>query len=157
MVNFGHQQMPPPYSFGKACLPKNNLLDQNCLRTIINNTSAIFSAKGDKQLSAMICSNQVDVETTCLGCHTFLVVVDLTGTASTCCSIVSFLYKCCSLRFWVGEKPGGDHLDCKYFESWFQLFSSFLLQSISFLTRLLLVTTGLYGEIWFGYIEEYWI
>jgi hypothetical protein len=29
---------------------------------MMNNTSAIICAKGDKQLSAISCSNQVDVE-----------------------------------------------------------------------------------------------
>ena len=42
----------------KVCLPKNILLSQNCLRAIINTTSAIFCTKGDKQLSAMFCSNR---------------------------------------------------------------------------------------------------
>ena len=30
-----------PLFFGKACVPKNTSLDQNCLRATINNTSAI--------------------------------------------------------------------------------------------------------------------
>jgi len=30
-----------PLFFGKACLPKNNLLDQNCPRAMVNNTSSI--------------------------------------------------------------------------------------------------------------------
>ena len=30
-----------PLFFGKACVPKNTSLDQNCLRVTINNTSAI--------------------------------------------------------------------------------------------------------------------
>ena len=34
--------------FGKACGPKNTLLDQNCLKAMINDTSAIFCAKSDK-------------------------------------------------------------------------------------------------------------
>ena len=46
-ANFGCQHMPPCF-FGKACLPKNILLSQNCLRAMINITSAIFCAKGDK-------------------------------------------------------------------------------------------------------------
>ena len=44
-----------PLFFGKACMPKNILQSQNCLRTMINITSAIFHAKGDKQLSAISC------------------------------------------------------------------------------------------------------
>ena len=40
-----------PLFFGKACVPKNTLLDQNCLRAM--NTSAIFCAKGDNNLSAV--------------------------------------------------------------------------------------------------------
>ena len=48
----------PPCFFGKACLPKNILLSQNCLRAIINTTSAIFCTKGDKQLSDMFCLNR---------------------------------------------------------------------------------------------------
>ena len=45
----------PSVFFCKVCLPKNILLSQNCLRTMINITSAIFCAKGDKQLSAISC------------------------------------------------------------------------------------------------------
>ena len=36
-----------PLFFGKACSPKNTLLDQNYLRAM-NKTSAIFSTKGDR-------------------------------------------------------------------------------------------------------------
>jgi len=143
-----------PLFFGKACLPKNILLNQNCLKTMINNISAIICAKGDKQLSAITCSIQVDVETTCFGCHTFFMLIVF--AASTCCSIDS-LRKCCSLCFWVWDKPEGHHLGCKYLESCFALFSSALLQPVSFLTRLLLATIGLCGEVWFGYIVGYWI
>ena len=39
--------------FGKACVPKNTLLDQNCLRTM--NTSVIFCAKVDNNLSVVSC------------------------------------------------------------------------------------------------------
>ena len=60
-ANFGCQHMPPYFLVKLAC-QKNILLNQNCLRAMINITSAIFCAKGDKQLSAMSCSNQVDVE-----------------------------------------------------------------------------------------------
>ena len=42
-----------PLFFGKACVPKNTLLDQNCLRAM--NTSAIFCAMGDNNLSAISC------------------------------------------------------------------------------------------------------
>jgi hypothetical protein len=31
-----------PHVFFKACMPKNNLLDQNCLMMMTNNTSAIY-------------------------------------------------------------------------------------------------------------------
>ena len=44
-----------PLFFDKACVPKNTLLDQNCLKAMINDTSAIFCAKGDKKISAMSC------------------------------------------------------------------------------------------------------
>ena len=44
-----------PLFFGKACMPKNILLDQNYLKPMINDTSAIFCAKGDKKISAMSC------------------------------------------------------------------------------------------------------
>ena len=47
-----------PLFFSKACLPKNILLSQNCLRAMINTTSTIFCTKGDKQLSAMFCSSR---------------------------------------------------------------------------------------------------
>jgi len=97
-ANFGCQHMPLLF-FGKACLPKNILLSQNCLRVMINIKSAIFCTKGDKELSAMSCSNQVDVETTCFGRHTFFMIADVFGSASTCCSIASFLRILCSLRF----------------------------------------------------------
>ena len=97
-ANFGCQHMPPLF-FGKTCLPKNILLSQNCLRVMINNTSAIICAKGDKQLSAITYSIQVDVETTCFGRHTFFMLTNLSDIASTCCSIDFFLHKRCSLRF----------------------------------------------------------
>ena len=42
-----------PLFFGKVCVPKNTLLDQNCLRAM--NTSAIFCAKGDNNLSIISC------------------------------------------------------------------------------------------------------
>ena len=42
-----------PLFFDKACVPKNTPLDQNYLRVMITNTSAIFCAKGDNKLSAM--------------------------------------------------------------------------------------------------------
>ena len=32
-----------PLFFGKACVPKNTSLDQNCLRATISNASAIYS------------------------------------------------------------------------------------------------------------------
>ena len=42
-----------PLFFGKACVLKNTLLDQNCQRAM--NTSAIFCAKDDNNLSAVFC------------------------------------------------------------------------------------------------------
>ena len=95
-ANFGCQHMPPLF-FGKACLPKNILLSQNCLRAMINTTSAIFVLKAINNYRP--CFAQVDVETTYLGRHTFFIVVNVFGTASTCCSIASFLRIRCSIRF----------------------------------------------------------
>ena len=103
-------------------------------------------AKSVKQLSAMTCYIQVDIETTCFGRHTFFVIADFIGMTTSCCSIAFFLRKYCSLRFWVWDKSEGHHFGCKYFESCFSLFSSALLQSTSSLTRLLQVTIGLWGE-----------
>ena len=74
------------------------------------------------------CLSQVDVEATCFGRHTFFMIADVIGTASTFCSIAFFLCIRCSLRFWVWDKPEGHHLGCKYFESCSLLFSFFLLQ-----------------------------
>ena len=145
----------PPCFFGKACLPKNILLSQNCLRAMINTTSAIFVLKAINNYRP--CFAQVDVETTYLGRHTFFIVADVFGTASTCCSIASFLRIRCSLRFWVWDKPEGHHLGCKYFESCSLLFPFSLLQSTSCLTGLLLATIGLCNNAWFGYMGGYWI
>ena len=77
-----------PLFFSKACLPKHILLSQNCLRAMINTTSAIFVLKAINNYRS--CFAQVDVETTCLGRHTFFTVADVFGTASTCCSIDFF-------------------------------------------------------------------
>ena len=49
-----------PLFFDKACVPKNTPLDQNYPRAMINNTSAIFCAKGDKKLSALTCKLFMD-------------------------------------------------------------------------------------------------
>ena len=57
LCHFCCQHMPPCF-FGKACLPKNILLSQNCLRAMINTTSAIFCTKVDKQLLAIFCSSR---------------------------------------------------------------------------------------------------
>ena len=86
-----------PLFFYKACLPKNILLSQNCIRAMINTTSAIFLLKAINNYRP--CFAQVDVETTSLGRHTFFIVADVFGTASTCCSIASFLRIRCGLRF----------------------------------------------------------
>ena len=143
----------PSLFFDKACVPKNTLLDQNCLRAMIINASAIFCAKGDKNYRPCLAFLQVD-EIICFGLQTFFMAIDFVGWASTCCSIFSWLRKRCNLLFWVWDKPEGHHLGSRSFESFFTFFSPSLLQLRSFLTRLLLI--GLCG-MQFGYIEGYWI
>ena len=78
-----------PLFFGKACVPKNTLLDQNCLKEMINNISAIFCAKGDKNYRPRLAFLQVDDETICLGLQTFFIATGFVGWTSTCCSIFS--------------------------------------------------------------------
>ena len=95
-ANFSCQHMPPLF-FGKACLPKNILLSQNCLRAMINTTSAIFVLKAINNYRS--CLAQVDVEATCFGRHTIFIVADVFSTISTYCYIASFLHIRCSLRF----------------------------------------------------------
>jgi len=146
-----------PLFFGKACMPNNTPPDQNCLRAMISNTSAIFCAKGKKNYWPWHASLQVDNETICFGLQTFFMATDFVGSTSTCCSFVSCLRKHCDLLFWVCDKPEGHHLSCKYFESCFLFFSLSLLQLRSLLTRLSLVTIGLCGEAWFRYIGGYWM
>ena len=145
-----------PLFFGKTCVPKNAPLDQNCLRAMITNTSVLFCAKDDKNYRQWLALLQVDDETICFGLQIFFMVVGFVGSASTCCSINSFLRKRCNLLFWVWDKPERHHLDCKYFESFFTSFSPSLLQLRSLLTRLLLVTIGL-GDTQLGYREGYWM
>ena len=132
-----------PLFFGKACVPKNTLLDQNFLRAMINNTLAIFYAKGDKNYRSCLAFLQVDDESICFGLQTFFMAIGFVGLTSTSCPIVSCLRKCCNLRFWVRDKPEGHHLGCKYLES---CLTSSLLQLKSLLTRSLLATIGLCGE-----------
>ena len=86
-ANFGRQHMPP-YFFGKTYVPKNTLLDQNCLKAMINDTSAIFCAKGDKNYRPCLAFLQVD-ETICFGLQTFFMAIVFVGWTSTCCSIFS--------------------------------------------------------------------
>ena len=69
-----------PLFFGKACLSKNILLSQNYLRAMINTTSAIFVRKATNNHRP--CFAQVDVETTCLGRHTFFIIADVVAFAS---------------------------------------------------------------------------
>ena len=90
-----------PLFFGKACVPKNTLLDQNCLRTMIINASAIFCVKGDKNYRPRLAFLQVDDETICFGLQTLFMATAFVGSTSTCCSIFSWLRKCCNLLFWV--------------------------------------------------------
>ena len=132
-----------PLFFGKACVPKNTLLDQNCLKSIINDTSAIFCAKDDKIYRPCLAFLQVDDESICFGLQTFFMAIGFVALTSTSCPIVSCLRKRCNLCFWVRDKPEGHHLGCKYFES---CLTSSLLQLKSPLTRSLLVTIGLCGE-----------
>ena len=128
-----------PLFFGKAYVPKNTLLDQNCLKTMINDTSAIFCAKGNKNYRPCLASFQVDDETICFGLQTFFMATGFVSLTSTCCSIISCLRNRCSLLFWVWDKPEGHHLGCKYFESFFMSVSPSLLQLKFFSTRLLLI------------------
>ena len=90
-----------PLFFGKVCVPKNTLLDQNCLKEIINDTSAIFCAKDDKIYQPCLAFLQVDDESICFGLQIFFMTIDFVGLTSTSCHIVSYLRKCCNLRFWV--------------------------------------------------------
>ena len=142
-----------PLFFGKACVPKNTLLDQNCLKAMIINASAIFCAKGDKNYRPCLVFLQVD-EIICFGLQTFFMAIGFVGSTSTYCSINSCLRKHCNLLFWVWAKPEGHHLGCKYFEFSFTSFSPSLLQLRSFFIRLLLI--GLCG-IQLGCTEGYWI
>ena len=88
-----------PLFFGKACVPKNTLLDQNYLKAMINDTSAIFCAKGDKKYRPCLAFLQVDDESICFGLQTFFMTIGFVGLTSTSCPIVSCLRKRCNLRF----------------------------------------------------------
>ena len=87
-----------PIFFGKACLPKNILLSQSYLRAMINITSAIFCAKGDKKYRPCLAFLQVDDESICFGLQTFFMTIGFVGLTSTSCPIVSCLRKRCNLR-----------------------------------------------------------
>ena len=138
-----------PLFFGKACMPKNTLLDQKCLRAMINNTSAIFVLRAIKNYRPCLALLQVDDETIYFGLQIFFMATGFVGSTSTCFSIDSYLCKCCSLLFWVWDKPERHHLGCKYFEFFFTSFSPSLLQLGSFSTRLLLIGPW---EMLLGYI-----
>ena len=88
-----------PLFFGKACVPKNTLLDQNYLKAMINDTSAIFCAKGDKKYRPCLAFLQVDDESIRFGLQTFFMTIGFVGLTSTSCPIVSCLRKRCNLRF----------------------------------------------------------
>ena len=90
-----------PLFFGKDCMPKNTLLDQNYLRAMINNTSAIFVLRVIKNYRPCLALLQVDDEIICFGLQTFFMITGFVGSTSTCCSIDSCLRKRCSLLFWV--------------------------------------------------------
>ena len=153
-ANFDRQHMPPLF-FGKACVPKNTPMDQNCLRTMINDIhQPFFVLRAIKNYRTYLALLQVDDEIICFGLQIFFMIIGFVGSTSTCCSIDSCLRKCCSLLFWVWDKPEGHHLGGKYFEFFFTSFSPFLLQLRSFSIRLLLI--GLW-KIQFGYIEGYWL
>ena len=131
-----------PCSLAKlAC--QRTLLDQNCLKAMINDTSTIFCAKGNKNYRPCLAFLQVDDESICFGLQTFFMAIGFVGLTSTSCPIVSCLRKRCNLRFWVRDKPEGHHLGCEYFES---CLTSSLLQLKSLLTKSLLATIGLCGE-----------
>ena len=129
-----------PLFFGKACVPKNTPMDQNCLRTMINDIhQPFFVLRAIKNYRTYLALLQVDDETICFGLQIFFMATGFVGSTSTCCSIDSYLRKCCSLLFWVWDKPEGHHLSCRYFEFSFTSFSPFLLQLRSFSTKLLLI------------------
>jgi hypothetical protein len=119
--------------FGKACKPKNNLLDQNCLRTVMNNTSAIYCFQGwwIYALAIQLDFAQVDAEVTIFGLHSYLIGVDLASFISDWCSNGSYLRNRCNFLFWVWVKPEGHHLGYIYIESCFIFFSSSLLSKNS--------------------------
>ena len=87
LANFGHQHMPP-CSLAKFACQRTLLLDQNCLRAMITNASAIFCAKGDKNYRPYFAFHQVD-EIICFGLQTFFMAIGFVGWTSTCCSIFS--------------------------------------------------------------------
>ena len=127
----------------KLACQKNILLNQNCRRATINNPLAIFALRTIKFYRPWLAFFQVDDESIFFGIQTFFVIVDLVGLTSTCCFIDSCLRICCSLLFWVWDKPEGHHLGYKYFDSCLPLFSHCLTIALaSPLTRLLLQAIG---------------
>ena len=89
-----------PLLFDKACVPKNTPLDQNYLRTMINNTSVIFFATGKKKfISHVLLFFKLMMKQLAFGLQTFFVTTGFVGSTSTCCSIDSCLRKRCSLHF----------------------------------------------------------
>ena len=103
-----------PLFFGDASMPKNKPMNQNCLRTMINMHRPYFVLRAINSIGHILLLLQADDETTCLGLHTYFMIIDLAATTSVCCSIDSFLRIHCSLLFWVWDKPEGHHLGCKY-------------------------------------------
>ena len=54
MVVSERQQTYAPLFFGKACVPKNTPLDQNCVRAMITNMSAIFVLRAIKTIGHVL-------------------------------------------------------------------------------------------------------
>ena len=133
-----------PLFFGKACVPKNTLLDQNYLKAMINNTSAIFCAKGDKKISAMSCFPSSWWWINLLRSPNFLHDYWLCWLDLHLLFHRLLLAQTLQPSFWVWDKPEGHHLGCKYLLSCFMTFSPSLLQLGLLSTRLLLATIGLW-------------
>ena len=54
MVVSERQQTYAPLFFGKACVPKNTPQDQNCIRAMITNMSAIFVLRAIKTIGHVL-------------------------------------------------------------------------------------------------------
>jgi len=76
-----------PLFFGKACVPKNTLLDQNCLKAKLLIHWPFFVLRAIKNYRPHLAFLQVDDETICLGLQTFFIATGFVGWTSTCCSI----------------------------------------------------------------------